>query len=146
MMKSPRQPIVVIDDDDLDAEQTTDALRASGITREVIRLADGEQAIEYLGRIGASASVHVPPAFVLLDLKMPKLDGLDVLRFRATHPALRAIPVIVFTSSAYELDISRSVEFGANAYVVKPVDPREYGRAIAATGAFWSEFDRTMRC
>jgi CheY-like chemotaxis protein len=144
-MKPARLPIVVIEDDDLDAEQTTDALRRGGVTRTIIRLNDGAEAIDYFATLSDARASAPPPAFVLLDLKMPKFDGLDVLRFRSEQPALRLFPVIVFTSSAYELDIERSAQLGANAYVVKPVDPRAYEATVAATGKFWSEYDRLTR-
>lgn len=139
-----QQPIIVVDDDDLDAEQTIEALRDGGISRPIVRLSDGVEAISYLRRLGEAGNQEVSPAFVLLDLKMPRQDGKDVLRFRKARSPLQNVPVVMFTSSAHERDIEDAAELGANAYVVKPVNPRAYGEAVVATGRFWSEYNRSM--
>lgn len=141
---SANQPIVIVDDDDLDAEQTIEALREGGIVRPIVRLNDGVEAIDYLRRLGEAGNQETPPAFMLLDLKMPRQDGLDVLRFRRGRVQLHHVPVIMFTSSAHERDIEDSADLGANAYVVKPVNPRAYGEAVKATGRFWCEYNRAV--
>ena len=100
---------------------------------------DGQECLDYLhrraeyeGRSGGN------PAVVLLDLKLPKLDGLQVLEHLKTHPTLRVVPVVMLTSSKEEQDLGRSYNLGANAYVVKPVDFRDFVAALRELGLFWA--------
>ena len=116
-----------------------DALDGHQLANEVVHVRDGADALDYLYRRGAHASRSAePPGVVLLDLKMPKVDGLEVLRTVKADPALRTIPVVVLTSSAEESDLVRSYDLGVNAYVVKPVVFAEFVNAVKVVGQFWA--------
>ena len=131
--------ILLAEDDANDVELTLAALRANRLANEVVVVRDGAQALDYLYARGEYAD-RVPglPAFVLLDLKMPKVDGLEVLRVVKGDPALRALPVVILTSSQEEQDVVRSYQLGVNAYVVKPVDFGAFMDAVQLLGGFWA--------
>jgi CheY-like chemotaxis protein len=133
------KPILLVEDDKRDLELTLVALERSQLANEVIVVRDGAQALDYLLREGDfRMREEGNPAVVLLDLKMPKVNGLEVLqRVRAT-PSLRSMPVVMLTSSQEESDVVRSYELGVNAYVVKPVEFKEFVAAIADLGVFWA--------
>ena len=133
------KPILLVEDDKRDLELTLIALEKSQLANEVIVMRDGEQALEYLRREGAHADrTEGNPAVVLLDLKLPKVTGLEVLQHVRSDPALRAIPIVMLTSSQEEADVLRSYELGVNAYVVKPVAFDQFVTAIADLGVFWA--------
>ena len=133
------KPILLVEDDKRDLELTLIALEKSQLANEVIVMRDGEQALEYLRREGAHAErTEGNPAVVLLDLKLPKVTGLEVLQHVRSDPALRAIPIVMLTSSQEEADVLRSYELGVNAYVVKPVAFDQFVTAIADLGVFWA--------
>ena len=115
------------------------ALGKSQLANEVIVARDGQEAIDYL-RCEGEWSARNPgnPAVILLDLKLPKIDGLEVLETIRSNAALKAIPVVMLTSSREEPDLVRSYALGANAYVVKPVEFNEFVQAIADLGVFWA--------
>ena len=130
--------IVLVEDSPRDAELTLNALKGI-VANEVVHLRDGAEALEYLFRRGAFASRPAElPAVVLLDLKMPKVDGLEVLRAVKSDPVLKTIPVVVMTSSREERDIVRSYAAGVNAYVVKPLKFAEFADAVRQLGVFWA--------
>lgn len=131
--------ILLAEDNANDVELTLTALADSNLANEVVVARDGAEALDYLYQRGRYAA-RPPgnPAVVLLDLKMPRVDGLEVLRQVKADPDLKAIPVVVLTSSREELDLVRSYELGANAYVVKPVDFHEFLGAIKELGVFWA--------
>jgi len=130
--------IVLVEDSPRDAELTLNALKGI-VANEVVHLRDGAEALEYLFRRGAFASRPAdPPAVVLLDLKMPKVDGLEVLRAVKSDPVLKTIPVVVMTSSREEWDLVRSYAAGVNAYVVKPLKFAEFADAVRQLGVFWA--------
>jgi CheY-like chemotaxis protein len=133
------KPILLVEDDKRDLELTLVALERSQLANEVIVVRDGAQALDYLLREGDfKMREEGNPAVVLLDLKMPKVNGLEVLqRVRAT-PSLRSMPVVMLTSSQEESDVVKSYELGVNAYVVKPVEFRQFVAAIADLGVFWA--------
>ncbi len=133
------KPILLVEDNPNDLELTLIALAKSQLANEVVVVRDGAEALDYLNRRGEYAGRPVGnPAVVLLDLKLPKVDGLEVLKeIRATE-ALRPMPVVMLTSSKEEQDLVRSYELGVNAYVVKPVDFADFLRAIADLGIFWA--------
>ncbi|MBE7368356.1 response regulator [Ramlibacter pallidus] len=133
------KPILLVEDDPRDLELTLVALERSQLANEVIIVRDGEAALEYLTRTGEYASrAEGNPAVVLLDLKLPKVNGLEVLQtVRATEP-LRSVPVVMLTSSHEETDVLRSYQLGVNAYVVKPVEFKQFVEAIADLGIFWA--------
>jgi DNA-binding response OmpR family regulator len=120
-------------------ELTLTALAEYNLTNEVVVIHDGEQALDYLYRRGSfEARTNENPAVLLLDLKLPKVDGLEVLQQIKSDEALRMIPVVVLTSSREESDMVASYRLGVNAYVVKPVDFHEFVNAIKELGMFWA--------
>ncbi len=133
------KPILLVEDNPHDLELTLIALEKSQLANEVIVARDGAEALEYLRGTGAHEGRQVGnPTVVLLDLKLPKVDGLEVLKAIRTTPNLKSIPVVMLTSSKEEQDLLRSYELGVNAYVVKPVDFKEFVRSIADLGIFWA--------
>ena len=133
------KPIVLVEDNPNDLELTLVALERSQLANEVVIVRDGADALDYLHGRGAYATREQGnPAVVLLDLKLPKVDGLEVLADIRADAQLKSIPVVMLTSSKEEQDLIRSYELGVNAYVVKPVDFTEFVRAIADLGIFWA--------
>jgi CheY-like chemotaxis protein len=131
--------ILMVEDDPKDVELTLTALEDYNLANEVVLARDGEQALDYLYCRGEYASRSGEnPAVMLLDLKLPKVDGLEVLRQVKSDPNLRLVPVVVLTSSKEEKDMVASYKLGVNAYVVKPVDFHEFVNAIKELGAFWA--------
>jgi len=137
-MSETKKQILLVEDDNNDAELTIKALKESNIANQIIRVEDGEEAINYLkceGKYQSRQNLH--PALILLDLKLPKINGLEVLKTIRGNAALKYIPVVVLTSSREEQDLIRSYELGVNAYVVKPVDFQKFALAIKELGIFW---------
>jgi len=133
------KPILLVEDDKRDLELTLVALERSQLANEVIVVRDGAQALDYLLREGDfKGRDEGNPAVVLLDLKLPKVNGLEVLQKVRATPYLRSTPVVMLTSSQEESDVIRSYELGVNAYVVKPVEFRQFVGAIADLGVFWA--------
>jgi CheY-like chemotaxis protein len=133
------KPILLVEDNPNDLELTLIALSKSQLANEVVIARDGAEALDYLNRRGEYRSrVEGNPAVVLLDLKLPKVDGLEVLKEVRNTPHLKSLPVVMLTSSKEEQDLLRSYELGVNAYVVKPVDFSEFLRAISDLGIFWA--------
>jgi CheY-like chemotaxis protein len=131
--------ILLVEDDPKDVELTLAALDEYHLANEVVIVADGEQALDYLYYRGKYAQRdRENPAVLLLDLKMPKVDGLEVLKQIKSDEQLKLTPVVVLTSSREEKDVVDSYKLGVNAYVVKPVDFHEFVDAIKELGAFWA--------
>ncbi len=131
--------ILLVEDDPKDVELTLTALEDYNLTNEVVVARDGEEALDYLyGRGSFKMRTNDNPAVLLLDLKLPKIDGLEVLQTLKSDPKLRMIPVVVLTSSREEKDMVSSYKLGVNAYVVKPVDFHEFVNAIKELGVFWA--------
>ena len=131
--------ILLVDDSAHDVELTLAALEQNRLANEVVVARDGEEALDYLYRRGIfklRAAGH--PAVVLLDLKLPKIDGLEVLKQIKTDEELRAVPVVMLTSSREEKDLVQSYNLGVNAYVVKPVDFHEFVDSLKELGLFWA--------
>jgi CheY-like chemotaxis protein len=138
-MTSMLKPILLVEDNPHDLELTLIALSKSQLANQVVICRDGAEALDYLLQRGDYADRTAGnPAVVLLDLKLPKIDGLEVLKTVRETQALRSMPVVMLTSSKEEQDLIRSYELGVNAYVVKPVDFTEFVRAIADLGIFWA--------
>ena len=136
--------IVLAEDNANDVELTLAALREHHVINEVVVVRDGAEALDYLyKRNGFAQRAGANPALVLLDLKMPKVDGIEVLRHVKSDPALRSIPVVVLTSSREEQDLVRTYDLGVNAYVVKPVDFHEFIEAVKLLGGFWAVINET---
>jgi len=133
------KPILLVEDDKRDLELTLVALERSQLANEVIVVRDGAQALDYLLREGDFARREEGnPAVMLLDLKLPKVNGLEVLQKVRSTPNLRSMPEVMLTSSQEESDVVRSYELGVNAYVVKPVEFKQFVTAIADLGIFWA--------
>ena len=131
--------ILYAEDSPMDVELTLAALEEHHLANEVVAVADGVEALDYLYRRGAFATREAGnPAVVLLDLKMPRVDGLEVLRQVKSDPELRTIPVVIMTSSREERDLVESYRLGVNAYVVKPVDFEQFVAAVKEVGMFWA--------
>jgi CheY-like chemotaxis protein len=131
--------ILLVEDDPNDVELTLTALEEYHLANEVVVTSDGAEALDYLYRRGAFATrLNGSPAVLLLDLKLPKVDGLEVLQQIKGDEKLRLIPVVVLTSSREERDMVASYRLGVNAYVVKPVDFHEFVNAIKELGVFWA--------
>ncbi|WP_035357235.1 response regulator [Edaphobacter aggregans] len=131
--------ILLVEDDPKDVELTLTALDEYHLANEVVVAADGEQALDYLySRGNFMRRAHENPAVILLDLKLPKIDGLEVLKQIKSDEKLKMIPVVVLTSSREEKDMVTSYKLGVNAYVVKPVDFHEFVNAIKELGVFWA--------
>ena len=133
------KPILLVEDNPKDLELSLLALEKSNLANEVITVRDGKEALDYLLREGTFAGRDKGnPAVILLDLKMPKLDGLQVLQRIKSEPSLQTIPVVMLTTSREEKDLVRSYELGVNAFVVKPVAFEPFISAIQDLGVFWA--------
>ena len=131
--------ILLVEDDPKDIDLTLRALAQYNLANEVVVARDGEEALDYLLHRGEFASRDSDnPAVLLLDLKLPKVDGLEVLQQIKSDDTLKLIPVVVLTSSHEEKDVVASYKLGVNAYVVKPVDFHQFVDAIKELGAFWA--------
>jgi CheY-like chemotaxis protein len=136
-MPAPKR-ILLVEDHHMDVELALTAFRELKLAEEVAVARDGAEALDYLLRRGVFE--HRPaglPAVVLLDLKLPKVDGFEVLGGMKSHPELKVVPVVVMTSSRQERDLARCYELGANAYLVKPVDFRRFVQCLAQVAGFW---------
>lgn len=132
------RPILLVEDNPKDLELTMTALEKCNLANEIRTARDGEEALEYLNNTGRhEGRTEGNPAVVLLDLKLPKIDGLQVLKAVKADPKLRHIPIVMLTSSREERDLVESYALGVNAFVVKPVEFTEFFRAIQEVGFFW---------
>lgn len=131
--------ILLVEDNPDDEELTIRSLRKANIANEIVVARDGVEALEFLFREGKYSDEDKDkiPAVVLLDLKLPKLNGIDVLKRLRADPRTRLLPVVVLTSSSEEDDMLQSYQFGANSYVRKPVDFSQFATAVNALGIFW---------
>ena len=133
------KPILLVEDNPKDVELSLVALGKSQLANEVIVVRDGAEALDYLRSRGAYRDrPQGNPAVVLLDLKLPKVDGLQVLEQIKGDPHLQSIPVVILTASREEKDLLRGYRLGVNAYVVKPVSFKEFIEAIQELGVFWA--------
>src|SRR5581483_1853505 len=136
---APLKRILLAEDSECDVELTLAALEEHNLANEVVVARDGEEALDYLYNRGKFAGhANGLPVVVLLDLKMPKVDGLQVLKEMRADATLRHIPVVMITSSREEQDLLHSYQLGVNAYVVKPVDFQQFVSSIKEIGFFWA--------
>ena len=136
-------PILLAEDSLADAEMAIDALREANLANAIVHVEDGVEAMEYLLRQGAYSDREPGnPAVLLLDIKMPRMDGLEVLQRIRQNEELRHIPVVILSSSREESDLARSWNLGVNAYVVKPVDINQFFEAVKTLGKFWAVFNQ----
>jgi CheY-like chemotaxis protein len=136
--------ILIVEDDPNDVELTLTALEEYNLANEVVVTRDGEEALDYLYCRGTfKTRSNDNPAVLLLDLKLPKRDGLEVLQQIKSDEKLKMIPVVVLTSSHEEKDVVASYKLGVNAYVVKPVDFHEFVNAVKELGIFWAVINQS---
>jgi CheY-like chemotaxis protein len=140
-MKTPMR-ILLVEDSARDAELILNALAGEQLATQVVHVRDGADALDYLYRRGEFADrADDQPALILLDLKLPKVDGLEVLRQVKSDASLKVIPVVMMTSSREEQDLLHSYELGVNAYVVKPMKFHDFVKAVQEVGTFWGVFN-----
>jgi len=138
-METQVKSILLVDDSPRDTEMALDALAQHNLANDVVALRDGVEALDYLFCRGQFADRPAGnPAVVLLDLKMPRVDGIEVLRQIKSDPQLKTIPVVVLTSSREEQDLVSSYALGVSAYIIKPVHFQAFVDAVKAVGAFWA--------
>jgi two-component system response regulator len=131
--------ILLVEDSLADAEMTIDALHEAHIANRIVHVEDGVEALDYLFKRGEHASRQEGnPAVVLLDIKMPRMDGIEALREIRANELTRHLPVVILSSSREERDLAASWDLGVNAYVVKPVDARQFFDAVQTLGQFWA--------
>ncbi|WP_133500773.1 response regulator [Cognatilysobacter terrigena] len=134
--------ILLAEDSPADAEMALDALREANLANPIVHVEDGVETLDFLYRRGAVAGRSDDlPAVLLLDIKMPRMDGLEVLRTLREDPQFRTLPVVILSSSREENDLARSWNLGVNAYVVKPVDVEQFFIAVRTLGQFWGVFN-----
>lgn len=133
------RPILLAEDNANDIELILTAFEEAGVVNKIEVTRDGQEALDYLYCKGAYADRTAnAPALVVLDLKMPRVDGREVLRLMRENPALRTVPAVILTSSKEEADLMQTYRLGANAYVVKPVAFNEFISAVGKLGIFWA--------
>lgn len=136
---SPLRTILIAEDSEADAEMAIDALRDARLANPIVHVEDGVEAMDFLLRRGAYAQREEGlPAVLLLDIKMPRMDGLEVLQRIRAEEELKWLPVVILSSSREESDLARSWDLGVNAYVVKPVDIEQFFKAVKTIGTFWA--------
>lgn len=131
--------VLLVEDNIHDAEMTIRSLKKVNLANNLVHVKDGEEALEFLfatGKFAGRDFVNTPKV-ILLDIKMPKVDGIEVLRQLKSNEATRCIPIVIMTSSKEELDIINSYELGVNSYVVKPVDFEGFAKAVSQLGLYW---------
>lgn len=136
--------ILLVEDNPNDREMTLRALRRSNVANNVVAIDDGEEALEYLFASGrySERKIDDAPRVVFLDLKLPKVDGIEILRRIRENPHTRTIPVVIITSSAEERDRVATYAIGANSYVVKPIDSDSFTKTMAEVGYYWLAINR----
>ena len=139
MNKKELRTVLLVEDSLADAEMAMDALAETHLANPVVHVEDGVECMEYLQSTGAwTGREPGDPAVVLLDIKMPRMDGLEVLTRMREDEHLRRVPVVILSSSHEESDLARSWDLGANAYVIKPVDVDQFFEAVRTLGRFWA--------
>jgi two-component system response regulator len=135
----PWRTILLLEDSQVDAEMTMDALRQAHLANPVVHVEDGEECMDWLYARGAFAGRQDDdPAVVLLDIKTPRMSGLDVLKQMRSDERFRRTPVVILSSSREESDLAQSWDLGVNAYVIKPVDVAQFFQAVRTLGQFWA--------
>ena len=143
-MSTAEVEILLIEDNYEDAELTIRALKKQHLANKLTHLMDGAEALDFIFGIGnySERNILQVPRVIFLDLKMPKINGLEVLQKIKSDPRTRAIPVVILTSSAEDPDIRRSYDLGANSYIVKPVDFENFAKTVSELGLYWMVVNR----
>jgi len=137
--------IVLVEDSQADAEMTLRVLHKNHLTNRTLWLKDGVEAVEYLLKpLIDGQQARISPKLVLLDIKMPRLDGIEVLRRIKTDPVAKLIPVVMLTSSAEDKDLRACYELGVNSYVVKPVEFGAFATVVAQAGLYWAALNQRV--
>jgi CheY-like chemotaxis protein len=138
-MKPNETDILLVEDSQNDADLAMHALRHGNLANDIILVRDGEEALDFLFCRGvfAERSFDIPPKLVLLDLKLPKIDGIEVLKQVKGDPRTCAIPIVILTSSKEEKDLIRSYDLGVNSYIQKPVDFDQFRQTVKTAGMYW---------
>ncbi|PYO51902.1 MAG: two-component system response regulator [Candidatus Rokuibacteriota bacterium] len=134
---STAMPILLVEDNPADVELTLRAFKRRKLSNPVAVARDGEEALDYVHRRGAFGDGAPIPGLILLDLRLPKIDGLEVLRQLKSHPVYRNIPVVVLTTSGEDRDVARSYELGAASYIVKPVEFEKFQEVVERIDLYW---------
>ena len=144
MMKNSPVEILLVEDDMDDAEMTIDAMRKNNLANKLIHMVDGEEALDFLFGTGkfAGRNINLKPRLILLDLKMPKVNGLEVLEQIKQDANTKTIPVVVLTSSKEHPDIEKCYRLGVNSYIVKPVDFPQFSDAVRQLGLYWMSLNQ----
>jgi CheY-like chemotaxis protein len=142
-MKADIKTILIVDDSPKDVELTIASLAEKNLANEVVVAEDGVEALDYLYKRGKFCEAVGYPGIILLDIKMPRMDGVEVLRHIRADPKFKFIPVIMLTSSCEEKDLVESYQLGANSYVVKPVDIVQFIDAIKVVGQYWAVINQS---
>ena len=148
MSASNEVEILLVEDNPRDAELAMRALQKRNLTNKLVWVKDGAAALEFLfgPRSNTDSKVRRRPKVILLDLKLPKVDGMEVLRQIKSNDKSKSIPVVILTSSRVEPDIERSYELGANSYIVKPVDFDNFSEAVSRLGFYWVLLNQPLEC
>jgi two-component system response regulator len=143
-MTEHRADILLVEDNPSDAKLTLNALKTANLANSVHLARDGVEALEFLFGAALNADQEIPekPKLILLDLKLPRLDGHEVLKRIKNDPRTFGIPVVVLTSSSEERDVMKTYQVGANSYIVKPVDFEQFKEAIRDIGKYWLVINR----
>ena len=146
-MENEKVEILLVEDNPNDVELTLHALKKSHLTNNIHVVRDGEEALDFFfGNADSDPNKKVPgPKVILLDLKLPKIDGMEVLRKLKGNPATRSIPVVVLTSSNEERDIVETYSLGVNSYIVKPVDFAKFVQSMHTLGMYWLMLNRPLQ-
>jgi len=138
-MENSQVEILLVEDDMDDAEMTINAMRKNNLANKLIHMKDGEEALDFLFGTGKfiGRDLNLKPRLILLDLKMPKVDGIEVLDKVKSNNATKKIPVVILTSSKEDPDVNRCYELGANGYIVKPVEFDSFIKAVSELGMYW---------
>ncbi len=131
--------ILIVEDNQEDAELTIRALTKQHLANKIVHLTDGAEALDFIFGLGnySERNINQIPKVIFLDLKMPKISGLEVLKSIKSAPRMKMIPVVILTSSAEDPDIKEAYELGANSYIVKPVDFSAFSKTVADLGLYW---------
>ena len=136
--------ILLAEDNPTDAEMTIRALKKIGLINDIVWVKDGQEVLDYIFRKGEYASrPNCQPKLILLDLKMPRVDGIEVLQQLKMHDATKGIPIVMLTSSAEEKDIIRSYQLGVNSYIVKPVEFSKFFDEVSNLGCYWAIMNKS---